>query len=138
VEAAVSFTRDVLAGLKADLVAAGVTDQIVFGDLPSKPDRCVALSAYAAVDEPKVALSKIRVQVMVRGVANDSLDPDDLADVIFEALQGLEDRTYGAAHLVQCFRVSAVPLGIDSSKRSTRSDNYELDVDLPLTSGRPF
>ena len=132
------FTRDLLVGLKADLVSAGITDVIVFGDLPSTPDRCVALAAYSAVDEPKVAKSTIRVQVMCRGIENDSLDADDLADSIFDILQGLEDRTYSTAHLVQCNRVSAVPMGIDGAKRTARSDNYEIDVDLPLTAGRPF
>ena len=133
-----SFTRDTLAGIKAELIAAGVTAPIVFGDLPSAPDRAVALSAYSAQDEPKVARSAIRIQVMIRGVANNSVDADDLADDIFAALQGLEDRTYGSAHLIQCLRISAVPLGIDSLKRTSRADNYELDVDLPLTAGRSF
>lgn len=134
-----SHTRDLLVGLKGVIVASGVSSGIVFyGELPATPDRAVALAAYAAVDQPTVALSTIRVQVMVRGVANNSLDCDDLADDIFLALQGLEDRTFGAAHLVQCNRISAVPLGIDTSKRSTRADNYEIDVDLPLTAGRPF
>jgi hypothetical protein len=134
----VSHTRDLLTGLKADLVAASITTPIFFGDLPTTPDRAIALTAYAAVDQPTVALSTIRVQVMVRGVVNNSLDADDQADDIFAVLQGLEDRTYGTAHLVQCNRISAVPLGIDGSKRSSRADNYEIDVDLPLTAGRPF
>lgn len=133
-----SFTKDLLLGLKAELVAAGITDPIFFGDLPSTPNRVVALGAYAAVDEPTVAASTLRVQVMARGVENNSLDADDLADDIFTALQGLEDRTYGTAHVAQCLRVSAVPLGIDSLKRWTRADNYELNVDLPLTAGRSF
>lgn len=133
-----SFTRDLLAGLKSELVAAGVTVPIVFGDLPTTPDRAVGLGAYAATDDPTTAHSTLRVQIVVRGVPNSSLDADDLADDIFQALQALEDRTYGTAHLVQCLRVSAVPLGIDGSKRSARSDNYEVDVDLPVTAGRPY
>lgn len=133
-----SFTRDLLVGLKAELVAAGITTPIVYGDLPTTPDRVIGLGAYAATDEPTVAASTLRVQLMVRGVPNNSLDADDLADDIFQAIQTLEDRTYGTVHLVQCLRVSAVPLGIDTSKRSARADNYEVDVDLPVTAGRPF
>lgn len=134
-----STTRDLLVGLKAEIAPAVIAaSSVVFGDLPSAPDRAVALSAYAATDEPTVAKSTIRVQLMCRGIANNSLDCDDLADDIFALLQGLTDRTYGVAHLVQCNRISAVPLGIDSLKRSTRADNYEIDVDLPLTAGRPF
>lgn len=134
-----STTRDLLAGLKAELVASGVpAASIVYGDLPSSPDRAVALAAYAAVDEAKVALSTVRVQLMFRGAQNNSIDADDFADDAFAVLHGLEDRTYGSVHLVQCLRISAVPLGIDSMKRTTRADNYEIDVDLPLTAGRPF
>lgn len=133
-----SFTRDLLIGLKAELVAAGVTVPIVFGELPTTPDRAVGLGAYSAVDDPTTAHSTLRVQVVARGIPNNSLDADDLADDIFQAIQAIEDRTYGTAHLVQCLRVSAVPLGIDGSKRSARSDNYEVDVDLPTTAGRPF
>ena len=133
-----SHTRDIYLGLKALLIASGVTDAIVYGDLPTTPDRAVAITAYGALDEPKVALSKIRVQVMCRGLPSNNIDADDLADAIFDALQGTEDLWWGDVHLVQCFRISAVPLGADTSKRSTRSDNYELDVDLPLTAGRPF
>ncbi|GAB3081038.1 hypothetical protein GCM10027053_51990 [Intrasporangium mesophilum] len=133
-----SFTKDLLLGLKAELVAAGITELIVFGDLPSEPHRAIGLSAYATVDDATVAHSTLRVQLMARGVPNDSLDVHELADSAFLALQTLENRTYGTAHLVQCLRVSSVPLGIDDAKRSARSDNYEVDVDLPLTAGRPF
>jgi hypothetical protein len=134
----VSHTEDLLRGLKAVLVAGGVTDTIVFGELPSTPDRCIALSAYAAQDEATVALSHRRVQAMVRGAQNSYLDAEGLADDVFDILHGLVDRTFGVVHLVQCFRISAVPLGIDGSKRSTRADNYEIDVDLPLTAARDF
>ena len=134
-----SFTRDLLVGLKSEIPSGTLAAaSIVFGDLPSTPDRAAALAAYAAVDEPKVAKSTIRVQFMFRGDVNNSLSCDDLADDVFAYLQGLEDRTYGSVHLIQCFRVSAVPLGVDANKRSTRADNYECDVDLPLTAGRPF
>lgn len=133
-----SFTRDLLVGLKGELLAAGVTAPIVFGDLPSTPDRVIGIGAYAAIDDPTTSHSTLRVQLMVRGVPNSSLDADDLADDIFQAIQALEDRTYGSTHLVQCLRVSAVPMGIDTFKRSARSDNYEVDVDLPVSAGRPF
>lgn len=133
-----SHERDLLAGLKALIVAAVPGATVVYGELPSTPDRAVALNVYASVDEPKVALSTFRVQVMVRGVANNSLDAGDFADDIFDALHGVENRTFGTVHLVQCLRISRVPLGVDTSKRTTRADNYECDVDLPLTAGRPF
>jgi hypothetical protein len=132
--------RTLLVGVKALIAPSLVPAASVFyGDLPATtPDRAVALNCYAATDEAKVALSRLRLQVMVRGVVNDSLDAGDLADTIFDALHGLENLWFGGVHLVQCFRISRVPLGIDSAKRTTRADNYECDVDLPVTAGRPF
>lgn len=133
-----SITRDLLVGLKAELTAAGFMTPGFYKELPTAPDRAYAISTYASADEPKVALSHIRVQFFFRGAINDSLTPDDDADAVFAVLQGLENRTYGSVQLVQCLRVSAIPLGIDTVKRTMRSDNYELDVDLPTTAGRPF
>lgn len=144
-----SFTRDLLAGLAADLQDAGVgvyrpaggylaTDTaIVYGDLPPTPDRCIALTAYASVDLAGVNLSMIRVQFYLRGTPGDSLDVVDLNDALFLALQCLEHRQYGAAHMVQALRVSSVPMGIDGSRRSELAANYELDVNTPATAGRP-
>lgn len=133
-----SHTRDLLAGLRDELIAAGVTTPIFYKELPTTPDRVIALTAYSSADEATVALSHIRVQVWFRGAVNTSLDPDDLADDVFDVLHGLMNRTYGGVHLVQCFRVSSVPLGVDGNKRSQRSDNYEIDVDFPTSAARPF
>lgn len=132
------YTRDLLEGLKAELSAGGVTDFVRFGPLPTTPDRAIGISPYSPVDEPKVSRTRLRMQFRFRGIPNDSLDCDDLADAVFGILHGLEDRTYGAVHLIQCFRVSSLPGDADSSKRTERTDNYELDLDLPLTPGRPW
>ena len=132
--------RTLLAGLKP-LIAPDLLPlaSVFYGDLPAlTPHRAVAFNCYAATDEAKVALTRLRVQVMVRGIENDSLDAGDLADSIFDRLHGLENLWFGGVHLVQCFRISRVPLGIDTAKRTTRADNYECDVDLPVTAGRPF
>lgn len=140
-----SATRDLLNGLAGELSPIGSTPPVAAGGtgifakaLPTSPDRAVALNAYASVDEAKVALSTIRVQFWFRGKPNDPLDVDDLADSAFAILQGLEDRTYGSVHLVQCNRVSSSQMGADESKRSERADNYEIDLDMPTTVGRPW
>lgn len=145
------FTTDLLTGMATYLAAAGIgvtyraTDPylaaetgIFFGLYPTSPDRCVALSAYATTDEPKVALSKVRVEVALRGIVNDSLDVLNLGDSIFGVLQGAEDLTWGTAHVVQALRVISASGGVDGNKRSQRSDSYSLDVDTPITSGRPW
>jgi hypothetical protein len=148
-----SFTSDLLTGLAQYLADAGVgltyradpqdvylPDEtgIFLGLYPTKPDRVVCLTAYVTSDEAKVALSHIRVEAALRGVVNDSLDVHDLGDVVFTVLQGAEDLTFGAAHVVQALRVISASGGVDDNKRSQRSDSYELDLDVPLTPGRPW
>ena len=133
-----SFTTDLLTGLSTYLAANGVTTPVFFKALPTAPDRCIAITAYAATDEPKVALSHVRVQFWFRGIVNNSLDVDELGDSVFNLLQGAEDLTFGTPHVVQALRVSSIQLGADANKRSERSDNYELDLDVPITSGRPW
>lgn len=144
-----SITRDLLVGLAGELATAGVGSYtgspvvnpntgIFFKALPTLPDRCIALTVYSSSDEAKVSLSHVRVQLWFRGKVNDSVDVDDLADAAFNVLQGLEDRYYGSVHLVQALRVSSVPMGVDDSKRAERSDNYQIDLDVPTTSGRPW
>jgi hypothetical protein len=146
-----SFTSDLLTGLAQYLADAGIgvtyrtstpylatETGVVFGLYPTSPDRCIALTAYAATDEPKVALSRIRVEFALRGAVNDSLDVHDLGDAIFNALQGAEDLTFGTARVVQALRVISASGGVDANKRSMRSDSYSIDVDTPLTPGRPW
>ena len=146
-----SFTSDLLTGLAQHLADAGIgvtyrtstpylatETGVVFGLYPTSPDRCIALTAYVATDEPKVALSRIRVEFALRGAVNDSLDVHDLGDAIFNALQGAEDLTFGTARVVQALRVISASGGVDANKRSMRSDSYSIDVDTPLTPGRPW
>lgn len=142
-----TWESDLLTGLAQYLQAQGVgvyktsgyapTDTaIVFGEPPTAPDRIVALTLYSATDHPKQNLSTVRLQLMMRGAAENSLDVGDLATQAFAALQGVESLDFGTAHLVQCGRVSAVPLGLDSNRRSTRADNYQIDVNTPYSAGR--
>jgi len=133
-----SFTRELLAGLKAHLVSRGVTATIVIGqDLPSSPDEALALNLYDSEDFVEVARGDVRVQAMCRGAVNDSMSGADLADQVFDILHGAEGLWIDDLHVALCSRLSMVPLGTDDKKRSTRSDNYELLVDVPTTARRP-
>lgn len=144
----VNWESDLLVGLAQYLASQGVGTYspaspvpaggtlIVFGEMPSSPDRCVALTLYASRDEPVANLSTVRVQFMLRGAPNNSLDVGDLATAVFAALQGVTHHDYGTAHAVDCRRVSVVPLGMDGNKRMTRADNYEIPVNTPYTTGR--
>lgn len=141
--------RDLLVGLADVLDTAGaatyrasggyLADEtaVVFGDLPTGPDRVVALALYQATDAIEQNLSTRRMQVMMRSVPNDSLDVGDLADDVFDALHVLENTACGVVHVVQCFRTSVVPLGMDEQRRYLRADNYQLDINTPATPGRP-
>jgi Bacteriophage minor capsid protein len=134
----VSVTTDLLTGLSAYVTAHGVTAPGYMKGLPTTPDRCFSLTAYSTSDEVKIAAGKMRVQFWFRGIVNNSLDVDELGDSVFDLLQGAEDLTFGTAHVAQIFRVSSMQHGADANKRNERSDNYELDVDVPVTPGRPW
>jgi len=145
-----SFTADLVTGLAQHLAAAGIgltynptapylpgQTGIFLGLFPTSPDRCVALTAYASTDQPKIALSRVRVEVAMRGAANNSLDVHELGDAVFNTLQGLEHQQWGSAHVVQALRVISASGGVDDNKRSIRSDSYSFDVNIPATPGRP-
>lgn len=117
--------------------AAGETP-IVFGELPTTPDRAIGLALYSGpADEATQNLSHPRLQLMVRGGRGLPLDAGDLATAAFMVLQAIEHRDYGTAHLVQALRTSAVPLGVDENRRTQRADSYQLDVNTPHSAGRP-
>ena len=139
-----SVTSDLLTGLAADLNAQGLATytggaggNVFFKELPTKPDRCVALTAYASSDDATRNESVVRVQFWFRGVAGSALDVDVLADSVFAWLQGMTHVDYGSVHVAQALRVSAVQLGMDANKRNERTDNYSFQINTPSTSGRP-
>src|SRR5690349_6003986 len=72
---------------------------IVFGEPPSAPDRVIAITVYASIDEGQVPLSHMRVQFMCRGVPNNVLDAGEVAGPVFAAMQGLEHLQCGTAHI---------------------------------------
>lgn len=111
---------------------------VVFGELPTSPDTAVGITLYGSTDEVKENLSRYRVQLWTRGAANNSLGASSIASPIFDALQGREGFQLGSVYVVQMFRTSLMPMGMDANKRYERSDNYVLDVNTPLTAGRTY
>lgn len=139
-----SVTSDLLTGLATDLNTEGLAvynggagGSVFFKELPTAPDRAVALTAYSSQDDAAQNLSTIRVQFYFRGARNNSVDVDDLADSVFLWLQGLQGRQYGSVYVAHALRVSAMQMGVDENKRGERSDNYAFTCNLPQTSGRP-
>ena len=147
-----SLTTDLLTGLTTDLLTGLATDlntqglatytggaggNVFFKELPTTPDRCVALTAYATIDDATRNESVVRVQFWFRGAAGNATDVDEFADAVFEWLQGMTDVDYGTVHVAQALRVSSIQIGMDDNKRNERSDNYAFQINTPSTSGRP-
>lgn len=144
-----SVTADLLAGVAAELDAAGVAVQsdtgwsagqtaITYSLMPADPDRVVTLTIYGATDDPAQPLGRVNLQTRSRGVPEQPGDADALDDAVFAALQGITDRTYGSAHVIQILRRSSMPMGVDGNNRWERSSNYVMDVDYPPTAYRPY
>lgn len=147
------YERDLLVGLAGVLNTAGAgkylapgtayatgDTAITFGDMPDGagfPDRCITLATYPLTDAPKEALSQVGVQVRSRGLPGDFLDASDLNVAVFNALHGLQERTFGTCYLIQLLRKSSIPMGMDASKRWETSSNFYADINPPTTALRP-
>lgn len=111
---------------------------VVFDAMPASPDRVVCLTPYGSNgDQPTQNLGQVRVQARVRGTAGNAADARDLAAAVFGALHGLTSVDYGTCHVIQCLRISSVPMGQDGSRRFERADNYAVDLNTPPTTARP-
>lgn len=142
------FTSDLLLGLAQYVSDGGAgiyrpaggyvdTDTaIVLKQLPDAPDRVISIMAYTTSDMVTITQTSVRVQFWFRGIRNDSLDVDNLGDQVFGLIQGMTNRDFGTAHVIQAYRVGSGQLGIDTNNRSQRSDNYQFDLNVPPTAGR--
>lgn len=136
------FTNDLLVGVAQLLHSRGAavwkptgayTENevgIVLGAPTQSPRSLIALAAYGNVDAPALSDSSVGVQFRLRSPSADSTPADDLADGIFDALQGLR-ATLNGIRVVYAKRTSTYPLGIDGNGRQERTDNYDLTVHRP-------
>ena len=136
------FTSDLLAGVAQLLDADGVavwnpsgtyTDieiGIVIGAPSQDPPSLVALATYNNADASAASDSTVFLQARVRGADDDPRKADDLADAVFDSLQGLR-KTVNGIRIVYGKRNSSYSLGIDGNGRQERTDNYELMVHRP-------
>jgi hypothetical protein len=143
-----SIQNDLLDGIAQLIVGAGIatyntagvytTGQtgITFKAVGPIPDRIVVLTAYVVSDSPTLPLSRLGVQVRVRGTT-DPRDVDELGDAIFGILHGLVHVQFNTVHADQILRQSSITLGQDSAKRWERADAYYIDLDVPPTINRP-
>jgi len=100
---------------------------VVYGALPSAPNRAIGITPYIARDDPATGLAIRRVQLRFRGNPRNPNGADALADAAFTTLQGLAR----VAGLNLVTRESSAPLGADLNDRQERSDNYQIILDNP-------
>lgn len=138
-----AFTTDLLTGIAQVLALDGVgvwkpsgtyaADEIgiVLGVPTQDPPSLIAIAAYNAIDDPSLSDSTAQVQFRVRGPSADPGPADDLADGIFDSLQGRHGAVLNGITLVYARRTSTLPLGVDGNGRQERTDNYDLTVHRP-------
>jgi hypothetical protein len=139
------WTTRLIAGLAEHLAAAGIgtwrasgaytagETAIVDRAVPPEPDRLITLAAYPmGSTTPGLADHDVGVQVRLRA-GTDPRDCDDLADQIFEALDGLSGVTLGGIPIVQMWRQSYTSLGQDGNSRWERSENYYIQAMRPTS-----
>ncbi|MFI6814428.1 minor capsid protein [Nonomuraea sp. NPDC050328] len=144
-----SWTTDLLAAFSVRLAAAGVgvwhpdgspygaaEIAIVHWALPSAPDRALALATYGVdqlADDPVNTDGTLGLQVRMRGAREDPGSVNDIADHVFDVLQGLEAPADG---VLLCTRRMQAAMGVDSLHRWERADSYHLLIHQP-SSNRP-
>lgn len=140
------YTSRLLAGLAEHLAAAGIgtwdptgatyaagATAIVIRAIPAQPDRLITITAYPLGNNlPGMADHVTGVQVRVRGT-QDPRVCDDLADAIFDLLDGATALTWGGIPVKDVGRRSYTSLGQDGSRRWERSENYLVDAMRPTS-----
>lgn len=114
-------------------VYADADTGVVFKAVPPKPDRLVTVSVVPLTDDLAAPQGQVMVQLRYRGLPNNPLDVDALADSIKPLFHGLANTVMGSHTVVQCDRRQSVPLGQDDLKRWSRADQFYLDVEYPPT-----
>lgn len=103
---------------------------IFLGNMPSDPDRCMALRDYGGLrSEVGLAIDYPKVQVKLRGPKGASSYPEayDQATKVFKALVGIPSRPSAWEALVSVVPVGHInPLGRDQSDRELMTINFQL------------
>ncbi|CAM5608716.1 hypothetical protein GCM10010329_17350 [Streptomyces spiroverticillatus] len=130
-----SYTVDLLDGLARLLHSAGVgiyrpdgtyaagETAITIAALPPFPDRVICLAAYPVTDSPVLTDTTTGIQVRTRA-SSDPRDVDALDDEVLDVLHASGPHVFGAVPVPLIFRVSAAPIGADTSGRWERTANF--------------
>jgi hypothetical protein len=139
------FTSRLLAGMAQHLQTAGLgtwspsgvytvgQTGITIRAVPDSPDRLITLAAYPlGTNLPGMADHLLGVQVRLRA-GPDPRDCDDLADAVFDLLDGVSGLVWGGIPVKSISRRSYTSMGQDGSRRWERSENYEIDAMRPTS-----
>lgn len=137
--------EEMLVGLAQLIAAAGIatyadsyTDPqvgIVFGDrFAQSPSQQVVLRLYPVRDVTVLGESIVGIEVQFRGTT-DPVSVQNLADRVFDLLQ-TSQVTLGTVHVLNIWRVSGGPTGVDGGGRALLSNSYYAYCDWP-TAQRP-
>ncbi|QKW51687.1 minor capsid protein [Streptomyces buecherae] len=130
-----TYTVDLLDGLARLLHSAGVgvyrpdgvyapgETAITIAALPPAPDRVVCLTAYPVAESAALTDTTTGVQVRTRA-GPDPRDVLALDDQAHAVMHGSTGHRFGGVPVQLIYRVSAAPIGGDSSGRWERSSNY--------------
>ena len=100
---------------------------ISIDDLPSAPDRGIAMSLYDVEDSPGTD-SVVGLQLWIRGAAKNKASAKETKDAIFDALHNLQDVTWAGIPIVRIWRQSGANLGTDGNGRQEVSQNYYIQL----------
>lgn len=140
------FQTDLATGIAQLLAAANVATWnttgaytasqtgIVLRTLPQSPDRVLVLAPYPVDDDLVHGDDVTGLQVTTRWDGGDPRPGDDLADLVFNALQALPRTTLTTGIVVtQCFRRSGTSLGQDTNSRWRTVQNFYVTAHRPTT-----
>jgi hypothetical protein len=139
------FTSRLLAGMAQHLEDAGIGSWspagvyaasdtgITIRAIPDHPDRLITLASYPlGTNLPGMADHLTAVQIRLRA-GPDPRECDDLADAIFDLLDGTSGLIWGGIPVKDVGRRSYTSMGQDGSRRWERSENYIVDAMRPTS-----
>lgn len=100
---------------------------ITFDQLPTDPDRAIAINLYPVTDSGNTD-SVQGIQFRIRGPRNDRRFVKDTTDQIFDALHDLKHTTWGNTPVVRVYRNSGANLPFDSNNRQEATQNYYAQI----------
>lgn len=105
---------------------------IFFDTMPDTLISAVQLSLYPVMDDPMYGSDVIGLQVITRTAGPSPFPCRQLANKVFDQLQGLVERTLSTGvKIITSSRRSGASLGMDSSKRWSRSQNFYVRAYRP-------